>query len=214
MAASIDGKIGPTDRAWIRFGAADEARLERCCAAADALLMGAGALRATGSTVRVRAPELLAERRAAGRPEQPLSCVVTASGRLDAESRFFTKQAVPRLVATTADGAAALPARVRAQAEVWVSPGDRVDLSALRVELAQRGLVQLVLLGGGELNAAWLAREPVDRIELTVAPLLIGGETAPTVLDGPGLPELQEYRLEHVEASGELVFLTYQRGPQ
>ncbi len=209
MAASIDGKIGPVNRSVVRFGEADWVRLEQHCAAADALVLGAGALRASGTTVRIRAPHLLAERRQAGRPEQPLTCIVSRSGRLDSSLPFFTRQAVPRLIATTADGANRLSEGIRQHADIWCSPGPEVDFTALRRELATRGLTRLVLLGGGDLLAAWLVHETVDRLEVTVAPLLIGGAAAPTMLDGAGLPQPLELHLERTERVGDLLFLSY-----
>jgi len=209
MAASIDGKIGPVSRSAMRFGEADLARLERHCAEADVLLMGAGALRAHGTTVRLRTPDLLDSRRQAGLPEQPLTCIVSASGRLDSALPFFTRQAVPRLIATTTAGGEALPTEVRQHAEVWCSPGSGVDFAALRRDLAARGLTRLVLLGGGGLLAAWLTSETIDRLELTVAPLLLGGAAAPTLLDGAGLPRPLDLRLDHVERDADLLFLSY-----
>jgi diaminohydroxyphosphoribosylaminopyrimidine deaminase/5-amino-6-(5-phosphoribosylamino)uracil reductase len=40
--------------------------------------------------------------------------------------------------------------------------------------------------GGGELNAGFLAADLVDRVAVFVAPRLLGGATAPTLLGGPG----------------------------
>ena len=45
--------------------------------------------------------------------------------------------------------------------------------------------------GGGTLVAALLEAGLVDELQLAVAPLLFGGETAPTPVGGPGWPLAQ-----------------------
>ena len=47
--------------------------------------------------------------------------------------------------------------------------------------------------GGGTLVAALLEAGLVDELQLAVAPLLFGGETAPTPVGGPGWPLAQAH---------------------
>ncbi len=207
-AMTADGKIGPVDRRPLRFGEPDLRRLEAHCAAADALILGAGALRAHGTTVRVREPALLDDRRRRGLLLQPLTCVVTATGQLDRGVPFFARQPVPRAIATTTAGAARCAA-LADLAEIWECGPAQVDFAILLQRLAASGYQRLVLLGGGRLNASWLAAAPVHRLELTVAPLLLGGEGAPTLVDGSPLQPERQLGLRHVEEEAGLLFLSY-----
>ena len=208
MAMTVDGKIAPVSRVAPHFGAADAERFERLCAEADALVLGAGTLRAQGATRSIVRPELLEARRASGRPEQPLSVVVSAGGRLDPDMAFFTRQEVPRVIATTEAGAVCA-AEHAASADVWVCGAERVSPRAVLDTLVARGCERVALLGGGALNADWFAADCVDVIELTLAPRLFGGEKAPTPLDGPGLDAPRDVRLERSETVDGCLFLTY-----
>ena len=209
LAMTADGKIGPVDRASPHFGAADRARLRRLCAAADVLVMGASALRAEGTTVRL-SEEQVAERSAAGRPAQPATCLVSRAGDLDPSLPFFTRQRIPRYLAVADEHAAAARLRLRHLTEVWGCGAGGVDLVQLTARFAAAGWEKIALLGGGQFNAAWLKVLPIHRLELTLAPWLFGGATAPTPVDGDGLPEPRRLELVSAETAEDgLLFLSY-----
>lgn len=209
MALTADGKIAPVTRVAPHFGEADAERFERVCAESDALITGAGSLRAQGGTRTIVRPHLVAWRRDRGLPPQPLTCVVSHSGRLDLGLPFFTRQVVPRAVATTNAVAASLAGVYGDQATVWGCGPAEVEPARVLAKLADWGARQVALLGGGTLNAAWFAADLVDTLELTVAPLLYGGAEAPTPIDGAGLPEPRRLELLAHEVVDGCVFLTY-----
>ncbi|MEO0949089.1 MAG: dihydrofolate reductase family protein, partial [Cyanobacteria bacterium J06641_5] len=60
-----------------------------------------------------------------------------------------------------------------------------------------------------ELVAALAATGAIDELWLTVCPVLLGGRTAPTPLDGLGLTERLELELLSAEAIAQEVFLHY-----
>ena len=60
----------------------------------------------------------------------------------------------------------------------------RVSLPALLKELGRRGVMTLLVEGGGEINAAMLKAKLVDHIRLYMAPLLLGGQNAKGVIGG------------------------------
>ena len=76
----------------------------------------------------------------------------------------------------------------------------------------EQGVERVVAEGGGLLNAALFSADLVDELELTLAPVILGGSGAPTLVDGPGFTqgELKRARLLAHEATkdGE-VFLKY-----
>lgn len=181
MAASLDGKVAARDGTsrWIT-GPEARADVHRLRAASDAIVVGAGTALADDPSLTVRMPGYR------GRP--PLRVLVDARGRVPARGDLFDGEA-PTLVATT--GLAPEERRgewAAAGAEVLVyeAEGERVPLARLMEELGKRE-VQAVLLEGGP-TLAWSALEEgiVDRVVVYLAPKLIGGTEAPTVLGGPG----------------------------
>ncbi len=64
---------------------------------------------------------------------------------------------------------------------------DPIDPEALLETLARQGVEALTIQSGGTLNGAFLRRKLLDRVDLVVAPLLVGGAETPTAIDGPSL---------------------------
>ena len=98
-------------------------------------------------------------------------------------------------------------------AEVIVHDTARVDLRQLLGELGERGVGRLMVEGGSTLVAALLEAGLVDELQLAVAPLLFGGETAPTPVGGLGWPLAQSIRLSLLGTSVDddgVVILRYQ----
>jgi diaminohydroxyphosphoribosylaminopyrimidine deaminase/5-amino-6-(5-phosphoribosylamino)uracil reductase len=66
-------------------------------------------------------------------------------------------------------------------------------------DLDRRRVQSLLVEGGGEVLAAFLAADLVDSVEVCCAPVLIGGERAPGPLRGAGVAALGDApRLESV----------------
>ncbi len=181
MAASLDGKVASRDGTsrWIT-GEAARADVHRLRAAADAILVGAGTVLADDPSLTVRMPGY--------RGAPPLRVLADARGRVPAGGDLFDDEA-PTLVATT-DLAPEERRRewsgAGAEVVLYEPEGQGVPLGRLMEDLGKRD-VQGVLLEGGP-TLAWAAVEEgvVDQVVVYLAPKLIGGTEAPTVLGGRG----------------------------
>ncbi len=58
--------------------------------------------------------------------------------------------------------------------------------------LGQMEITSLLIEGGSGLNASALKAGIVDKVVLFLAPLIIGGDTAPGVVGGPGIKSLKQ----------------------
>jgi riboflavin-specific deaminase-like protein len=162
LAQTLDGRIATASGSsqWIG-GPGDILHTHRLRALCDVVLVGAG-------TVRHDDPRLTT-REVAG--PNPVRVVLDASRRLPATHRVFTDGAAPTLLVAAVDG----PDRHGA-AEVLRVPraGEGLDLPALLRALAARGLRRIFVEGGGHTVSAFLAAGCLDRLHLTVAPVLLG----------------------------------------
>jgi len=212
VAMSLDGKIASVRREFPRFPSrADRRMMDRIRARADAVLVGAGTLRAADFPLRVRSASLKRQRRLSGRPEQPLNVLLSASLAVPLDGRFFSATDTRRLVVTTLE---APRHRVRAAArtaEVLVLGPRTIAPRRLARELRSRGIRQLLLEGGGATNFRFFQEGLVDEVFLTLCPVVIGGAASPTPVDGAGFTPEHFIRLRMISCrrQGEEVFLHF-----
>ena len=212
MAMTADGKIASIAREAARFGSReDQRRLQEQVAWADALVIGAGTVRAYGTTFRVTRADLVRARTRRGQNDQPVSVVISRSLDLPRDIPFFTRQRVPRLIVTTNQKEQAARERFGDMADILAAGECTIDPAAVFDELAGRGLRRVLALGGGRLNFALLQARLVDELLLTISPRVFGGGSAPTVADGEGFDLRRAPALELIacEPVGDEVFLRY-----
>ena len=214
--ASVGGRRGSGSMISGRDGA-DRFVMGLLRALADAVLVGAGTLRAEGGqpwSPRRISPAHADAYASLDRPD-PLLVVATASGELDPGEPAFE---MPTVVVTTAAGAAVLRGRLPATARLRVLPdgrlGGRTILEAIRAEGCRRVLAE----GGPRLLATLIGDEVVDDLFLTLSPVLAGrrtagrpGEARPGLVEGiEFLPEAaRRATLLSVRSHGSHLFLHY-----
>jgi 5-amino-6-(5-phosphoribosylamino)uracil reductase len=211
LAMSLDGKLANQHRDADKFASRrDFWQLEQQVAQADGVLIGAGTLRAHGTTMRVLAPASLATRQAQGRSPQPVQILCSTEGTLDPDLPFF-RQPVPRWLLTTAPGAAAWQDSGLFD-RLLTSPGNSVDWPWAIRQLQDLGLGRLCVLGGAAIATALWELDLIDEFYLTLCPVLFGGAQAPTPWDGAGLRVPKKMTLVNCEVMEGEVFLHYCRG--
>jgi diaminohydroxyphosphoribosylaminopyrimidine deaminase / 5-amino-6-(5-phosphoribosylamino)uracil reductase len=181
MAASLDGKVAARDGTtrWIT-GEAARADVHRLRAWSDAILVGARTALMDDPSLTVREPGY------AGAP--PLRVLADARGTVPATGDLFDDSA-PTLVATTSLAPAERQrewTEAGAEVAVYEAEGDGVPLRELVTDLGKRDVQGLLLEGGPTLAFAAVEEGLVDTVIVYLAPKLIGGVDAPTVLGGRG----------------------------
>ncbi len=210
MAVTADGKIDTVERRGARIsGPADSARVSRLRAAADAVLVGGRTLLREDPRLTIRDEALIAERRDAGRAEQPLKIAIVShigspggEDALPTNSRFLNEGGGKVLVCTTIRTDRGTIAWLEDQgAQVMIHGSGRVDLVEMASGLATMGVEQLMVEGGSTIVAAFLAAGLVDELQLAVAPIIFGGETAPSPVGGDGFSKDDAVRLSLTDAT-------------
>ncbi len=187
-AASLDGKTALNNGVsqWIT-GRAARADGHRWRARACAILTGIGTVRDDDPqlTVRLDGPQTA--------PRQPLKVIVDS--RLDMPLTARVLQGGPALIAAATDDAAKIAALRERGAEVVFLPDARgkVDLEALMMELARRGINEVHGEAGFRLNASLMQAGLVDELLLYLAPTLLG-DAARGLFPLPELTDLSARR--------------------
>ena len=173
---SLDGRIA-TDagRSHYITGKADITRLHRLRALVDAVVVGAGTIAADDPRLTVRQVE----------GENPVRVVLDPEDRLDRTHAVFCDGASPTLHLCRAEKAAA--ARVVGRScEVVALPVNEDGVFEPRSVIAalrRRGLNRTLVEGGGITVSRFLKAGMLDRLHVTVAPLLMGSGRAALTLD-------------------------------
>jgi diaminohydroxyphosphoribosylaminopyrimidine deaminase / 5-amino-6-(5-phosphoribosylamino)uracil reductase len=164
LAQSLDGKIAATSGAsrWIS-GEDDLCHTHRMRALADAVVVGA-------DTVLHDDP-MLTVRRCSG--THPVRVVIDPERKLEAHHKLFTDRSARTIVIASADrhnGDAApdVETILLARTDSVIAP------KAIRAALAARGLYWLFIEGGGVTISNFLREGCLDRLQITVAPVILG----------------------------------------
>ncbi|MGY2880367.1 5-amino-6-(5-phosphoribosylamino)uracil reductase [Thermostichus sp. OS-CIW-28] len=208
FAQSLDGKIAAHRAQRPSFSSPEDYRhLETQAAQQQALIMGAATLRAYGTSLRIRDPELIQRRTAQGLSPQPLTIICSGSGDIPEDLPFF-RQPLTRWLWTTPKGSQIWQNRTGFE-DIWVAAD--WDLPARLARLRSLGIERVGLLGGGRLLGAFLQAGALDELWVTLAPVLLSGYAdAPASIEGwqvQGSPPQLEL-LECRRGSKEL-FLRY-----
>ncbi|HEY0937670.1 MAG TPA: dihydrofolate reductase family protein [Trebonia sp.] len=215
-AVSLDGYLDDASPSrLILSGAADLDEVDGLRGQADAILVGAGTIRADNPRLLVRDPARVAARTAAGQPPHPLRVTLTATGDLDPEASFFAGPGTPLVYAARA----AVPlARERlGNRAAVIDAGPELSLAAVLADLsAKRAVPTLLVEGGSVILRDLLAAGLADELRLAIAPFFVGDPAAPRFAlparypHGPAAP----MTLASVRRLGDTAVLRYHFGPQ
>ena len=188
-AMSLDGKIA-TRSGDSRYISGEQSRkaVHAMRKETDAILVGV-------STALADDPLLTCRLSSVGDEFQPLRVVLDSSARTPANARMLAASTPGKtLIAVSERAPVDRVERLRqAGAEVLALPGaNGISLSDLLDELGRRGILDLLVEGGGAVLGSFFDVGLVDRVEAFVAPTVLGGAAAPGPVAGEGLASLAE----------------------
>jgi riboflavin biosynthesis pyrimidine reductase len=185
---------------------------------ADAIVVGAGTVRAEGGRA-LWSPEFIYPagaaafdqlRRALKRSRTPQLVIITASGDLDPAQAALQAGA---LVLTTAQSESELRARLPAASRVVaISDGDRLEPAELMSALHAEGHQVILTEGGPRLFGQLVEAGLVNELFLTLSPALAGRADGQSfgLIDGVYFGrELRWSQLHSIRRSGDYLFMRY-----
>lgn len=216
-AMSIDGYLDDAEpQRLILSNPRDLDRVDGVRAENDAIMVGASTVRRDDPRLLVKSAARRRRRLAAGLTASPAKVTVTSSGDLPAEAEFFSTGDVPRFVYTPQAKVRRLQARLGGSAVV-VGLGERVTMGGLLDDLAgERGVRRLMVEGGGTLLTQFLSDDLVDELHLVIAPLFVGEQRAPRVVNAARFPWRAARRAELITTQqlDDVVLLRYALSPR
>ena len=198
FAMSLDGKTaaGSGDSKWI---SGEESRrfVHQLRSEVDAVMVGI-------NTALADDPQLTA-RDSQGAPlsRQPLRVVVDSNGRLPGDARMLSEPGETLIVTSNSGDRAPDPVNRNGTTFVQLPDSNgRVDIGALLKLLGTRDITSVLVEGGGTLLGSLFDSGLVDKVVAFVAPVIIGGNNAPSPVGGAGIENMADaLRLNGVEIS-------------
>ena len=199
-AATLDGKtaLSNGESKWIT---SREARLDAHHGRLlhDAIIIGAETLRRDTPALTVRLPESKIEK-------QPYRLILTASGKLPKEAQVFTDEHRHRTFIITHSETTIdfLPP----QQVIRLSTLKPFPFEELYQKLAELGIHSLWLEGGSNLHTLFLAHKQVSKLQLYLAPKIMGRGLNLFDFKLSSISELLELRSSEVELIGQDIKIT------
>ena len=194
MAVSLDGKVatGTGEARWIT-GEAARAHAHEMRHQYDAIMVG-------GRTIRADDP-LLTDRSGKVRRRPLVRVVIEQYLRMPPESQLAqTTDAAPVIIFACDDADSDSLDALRERGVQVVAQGSALDLGSVLDDLGQRSLQSVLVEGGPSLAALLLEAGLVDKVTFFIAPMIVGGQDAPSAIAGAGAEKIAEaIRLERTE---------------
>lgn len=189
MAMSADGKTAASRSLFSRFGSvADQSNLHKLRATVDGVLCGA-------ATIAKDNASLIPVQRNRQQNQKPFYRIaVTGTGSLSLTSTLFKTATPPILILSTNSAPRKTRERYQAiAAGIHITKGKQINWRQALAWLHKKWRIRRLLLeGGGNLNQSLFRLDLVDEINLTICPIIIGGNLAPTIADGEAFPALND----------------------
>lgn len=213
-AMSLDGYIDDaSDTRLLLSNPADFDRVDEVRSSCDAILIGGETLRRDNPRLLVNSSERRSARRSRGLPEYPLKITLTRRGGLSRDLKFwhhgdqklvYCPHSISRRVADELRGLTTV---------VGLAPA--VTPRAIVEDLGERGVMRLMVEGGGTIHTQFLTAGVVDELHLAVAPFFVGDHQAPRFVNSGNYPFSPANRMELVEARpiGDIALLVYRPSP-
>ena len=198
MAVSLDGKVATVDgdARWIT-GEQARARVHDLRHQYDAIMIG-------GRTARSDDP-LLTDRSGKKRRRPLVRIVIEQYLRISPESQLVqTTDAGPVIIFACGDADADADelAALQSRGVDVIGQGSALDLSSVLDELGKRSIQSVLLEGGPFLAALMIEAGLVNKVSFFVAPMIIGGQDAPSAIGGAGADKIADaLQLERVEVA-------------
>ncbi len=205
-AISLDGKIASVGGDSKLSSCEDTRRVHKIRAKHDAILIG--------WRTAVLDDPILTVRHAKGK--NPVRIIIDSRGTLPLSLRVIkTAHTTRTIIAVSSKISKSRRMKLESfGVNVIVAGKDKVSIPLLLDRLWKIKIKTVLLEGGGKTNWEFVSRGLVDSLIVTISPRLLGGSTAPTLVDGIGFKYIRKSAklvLERAIRHGDEMVLSYSK---
>ena len=205
-AMTVDGKIATSLGDSAISSKEDLLRVHELRASVDGIVVGISTVLADDPRLTVR----LASRQV--KRKYPVRIIIDSTGKIPLDSRILrTASKIRTIVAVTELAHTDTISKIKKMgAMVIVSGRQRVNLKKVLSIVKKMGIKRILVEGGGEINWSLFSLGLVNELIVTIAPKIVGGRQATTLVEGVGYPSVSngiklQLKKVQMQNNGELV---------
>ena len=179
-AMSIDGKITTRKNDSSISSKIDWVRVHKLRSTVDGIVIGISTVLKDDPMLNVRYAKTV---------KNPARIIIDSRARIPLDSRIMrSSKKIQTFVAVTHDASLKKIREIEKKgAKVLVIGSEKVNIINLFRHLEKLGLKKILVEGGGEINWSVLKLGLVNELIVTIAPIVIGGRDAKTLVEGEGI---------------------------
>lgn len=172
----------------------------------DAILVGIGTVLADNPSLTTRLPE--------GGGENPIRIILDSELRVPLEANVVQVEEAKTVIVTHENASLEKIASLSEMGIEFImvpKTNEGLDLEIMMDELYKKGITDILLEGGSEVNASFLRAGLIDKYLIYVAPKLLGGRNSLTPFTGNDIDTMDEaldVSISHVDTFGEDIRIT------
>ncbi len=200
-AISIDGKIATRTGRSNLSSRKDLMRVHNLRKNVDAVLVGK-------NTVNIDNP-LLTVRYVKGK--NPIRIILDSKGSLSPKSKVIsTAKKTPTILVVSENAPRNVEQFITKGVEIIRCGKKKINIKKLLKILGKKGIKRIVVEGGGTTNWYFFKEKLVDEIVITIAPYVLGGANAISLVEGIGFSDVSNsFKLKKIEKLQNEIVLHY-----
>jgi len=205
-AMTVDGKIATSLGDSAISSKEDLLRVHELRASVDGIVVGISTVLADDPRLTVRLAAKQVKRK------YPVRIIIDSTGKIPLDSRILrTASKIRTIVAVTELAHTDTISKIKKMgAMVIVSGRQRVNLKKVLSIVKKMGIKRVLVEGGGEINWSLFSLGLVNELIVTIAPKIVGGRQATTLVEGVGYPSVSngiklQLKKVRMQNNGELV---------
>ncbi len=200
-AISIDGKIATRTGRSNLSSRKDLIRIHNLRKNVDAILVGK-------NTVNIDNP-LLTVRYVKGK--NPIRIILDSRGSLSPKSKVIsTAKKTPTILVVSENAPRNVERFITKGVEIIRCGKKKINIKKLLKILGKKGIKRIVVEGGGTTNWYFFKEKLVDEIVITIAPYVLGGTNAISLVEGIGFSDVSNsFKLKKIEKLQNEIVLHY-----